>query len=272
MITVFTIRLYAEEPVTLPEFSGTVAKSVFLKLVAAADAQAALRAHQGAKPRPYSVTPLLLNGAPAPRLTPPGATLELRVAIADDALAEKLLHAIVAGHAYTLQLGAARLRTASIDSAMLSHSDLPAGRFQGAHVEYITPVRFSVAPTGKRHRPKFRLFPTPERLFNSLYKHWNLYAPPGMQAPDWIPQLVQDYVAESGYHIRRTALRGTGGRVFVGTTGWVNYIPVEDFDDHGWLTRLLAYGQLFNAGTGRSIGLGVMRYTPHPRREPPTPG
>ncbi len=267
MIAVFEIKLRTLDPLTLPQFSGTIAKSLFLRLVAATDPRAAIKAHEGASPRPYSVTPLLHHGRPAPQLLPPGAQLGLRVAVADDELAQTLVESLVTGEAQRLHLGRARLYTEAIGARLVRHSDLPAGTFTGARVEFHTPVRFSVASTARRRKPKFRLFPTPEHLFHSLSDHWNLYAPEGLKAPTWLPALVRDYIVETGYRLRRTALKATQGRVLVGSTGWVNYRPVEPVDDKGWLNRLLAYGELFNAGTGRSLGLGMMTWIPLEPRE-----
>lgn len=261
MITVITVKLRALDPVILPEFSGTTAVSVLLRLLATVDPHAAVQAHQDGTPRSYSVTPLLTgSGRPAPQLVNPGAQLQLRVAIADDRLAQTLAEALLTGEALQITLGRARLYTEAIDSKITFHHDLPATPFTGAKVRFHTPVRFSVASTRKRRNPKFRLFPIPEHVFHSLADHWNLYAPTTLKTPEWLPQLVRDYIVETGYRLRRVKLRGTEGRVFVGSTGWVNYRPVEPVDDGGWLTRLLAYGQLFNVGTGHSIGLGMMTW------------
>lgn len=266
MIASFRFKLRAVDPVDLPSFSGTVASSLFLRLIAAADPGLASRIHRGAVAREYAVTPFLVRGSYFRGRVNAGGEFEFRASMVSDRLTRTVVDSVASGEGGKLELGGSRVYLEEIEAVVRDYGDLGGGCFPAVKVRFLTPVRFSVASTVKRQRPKFRLFPTPEHVFHSLMDHWNMFAPEGLKAPDEVRDFVQNYVVETAYKIRKKVLEGTGGRVFVGTVGWVVFsVMAEEEEPCSWLARLLEYGRFFNVGTGRSIGLGVMDYQPLPR-------
>ncbi|RLG43190.1 MAG: hypothetical protein DRN81_07055, partial [Thermoproteota archaeon] len=121
-------------------------------------------------------------------------------------------------------------------------------------IVFKTPVRFSV-PSLRRRCPKFSLFPEPERVFPNILRHWNRFFEPRFSV-DGVVEFVRDFVFVSDYRLRPVVVEMTHGRKVVGSVGYVMY-RFLDRSNLDVLLALLRYGELFNVGTGRSMGLGV---------------
>ena len=213
-------------------------------------------------PKAYAVTPFSSQGSFNPRYIPPGRVFSFRASIVEDSIARIFLKSLVRGEGEKVTLGKTRLVLESVEARAVLHGDLESRGYKAYVIHFLTPVRFSVASTVKRRKPKFRLFPIPEHIFHSLSDHWNAFAPNSLKTPKDFPEWVQNYVAEVDFKLKPVTLKGTANRVFKGSVGKLTLASVEDNRYSGWLTRLLEYGRYLNVGTGRSIGLGVIDYKP----------
>ncbi len=260
-LAVFTLSFTTQSKLSLPEFSGTLALSLFLDIVAKADPSLARSLHESRRRKPYAVTPFEWKG----RFygfteVPPGERVRIRASIVGD-LARKFMEGLVDTPPFVVRLGDATLELDSVEARVHMMEEVSGVVAEAVRVDFLTPVRFSVAGTVKRKRPKFRLFPTPEHLFHSLADHWNEFAPARLRVPARLAEWVVNHAVEVDYRLRPVTLRGTKGRVFRGSVGYVIY----RFDDASflpWAAKLLEYGTMVNVGTGRSTGLGVMSYRP----------
>ena len=158
-----------------------------------------------------------------------------------------------------IQLGGTVLTVESVDVAIMKFDEIIGEAGEAVRLDFHTPVRFSVAGSKKRRKPKFRLFPIPEHVFHSLMDHWNTYAGAENRIRKGFAEWVINEAVEVDYRLRPITLHATRSRIFRGSVGYIIY----RFHDPKYLdtaAKLLQYGTYMNVGTGRSIGLGVMTY------------
>lgn len=242
----------------MPEFSGTIAASIFLEILSKKAPEAAKKLHETPKPKPYAVTPLKLGGKYNPRLAKPGSRLTFRAAVAGET-AKLFIEGLIAEPFPVKRLGGARVTIESIDVNVIRFGEVTGEGGEALRLDFHTPVRFSVAGTKRRRKPKFRLFPIPEHVFHSLMDHWNAYAGVENRIRRSFAEWVINEAVEVDYRLRPVTLHATRGRIFRGSVGYIIY----RFNDPKYLdtaAKLLQYGTYMNVGTGRSIGLGVMTY------------
>ena len=258
-IATFKLTFLTKNPLILPQFSGTIALSVFLEVLSRADPELARELHEYRGRKPYAVSPFNWRDKfYGFRLVPSGEEVWFRAAVIGD-VTRKFLSGLIDSLPTDFRLGNTELELQDVQVDVKSMEEVSGFKAEAVRVDFLTPVRFSVAGTKKRRTPKFRLFPTPEHVFHSLADHWNEHAPRGLKVPHRFPEWVINYAVEVDYRLKPITLEGTGNRVFRGSVGYVIY-RFNDLSMSAWATRLLEYGQLVNVGTGRSTGLGVMKY------------
>ncbi|MEL9991475.1 MAG: CRISPR-associated endoribonuclease Cas6 [Thermoproteus sp.] len=245
------IRLISAEPLVLVNFTGTVVES----LVVRALGDPALH---DAKPKPFSVTPLFLQGRPVAdrAAVPPGVPLEFRAGFADGKLAFRLIEALNGG----LELFGRRVEVVEAEFRDVFSDPLPTT--QCFKAEFLTPTRFATPPLYRRSRPVFDFMPRPLTLFKSAVRHGRSLGLLRLGAP--FLKWVYTYVALTDFGCFGKCVqtvRLPNGGVARGFTGWALYraFGKRRLAD---MWRVLRLMEAFNVGTGRGMGLGVVKITP----------
>ena len=71
-----------------------------------------------------------------------------------------------------------------------------------------------------------------------------------------LEKYVIDFVYVTDYSLKPVTMKTTHGRLIRGSVGYVIYRLAEKSQAE-ILLALLKYGEMFNIGTGRSVGIGV---------------
>jgi CRISPR-associated endoribonuclease Cas6 len=105
-----------------------------------------------------------------------------------------------------------------------------------------------LSPTSFKHVNTIQAFPLPELVFGSLWRRWQIFAPPHLQLPsyDWA-----GWVA--AYDLRTEVLKLKGG-IEIGAQGWANYqfMDAELTQAANMLAHFAQY-----AGIGRKTTMGM---------------
>ncbi len=179
------LDLRATNAAALPPTMGHLAHALFLRLIAEVDPVLAVRLHDEPNYRPFTVSPL--SGVPVQgegiRLQP-GRPARLRFTLLDGgALWDCLSTRLLATAPLALRLNAAEFVVERLISSPAADPSgwaavttwqalaaTPARR--NLTLQFATPTAFS---NGDK---RFELLPQPKRVWESLVRVWNLYAPP----------------------------------------------------------------------------------------------
>jgi CRISPR-associated endoribonuclease Cas6 len=104
------------------------------------------------------------------------------------------------------------------------------------------------SPTSFKQKQEIQLFPTPELVFGSLQRRWNIHAPPELHLPDleWRGMVT-------AYDLKTVAMKELGG-VELGTRGWVSY----QFSEPALARSAFILARFsFYAGVGRKVTMGM---------------
>lgn len=105
-----------------------------------------------------------------------------------------------------------------------------------------------LSPTSFKHDRDIQLFPTPEFVFGSLQRRWNLHAPPALHFPD-----IEWRGLVTAYDLKTRALKGSSG-VELGTQGWISY----QFSDLELARSAFILARFsFYSGVGRKVTMGM---------------
>lgn len=273
MPTLLRLSLLTDTNAPLP-LDRAPAQGWFLALVDRVDPDAAVALHAPNAPRTYAVAPL---HAPTPApvaqdfeadaapLTLPerarrGEALALRIALADDALARRILDALPRLEMPRLSGAPTRLtRTPSPDDP--HDPDIlrvpwpalaaapPATRLQ---IAFVTPTVFS-------SQGEDLLLPEPQRLVESWRRAWDAWSGGAVPLPDTPARL-----RISRYQLRTEALRLKGGfqRGFVGHLD-ADMPPDADETQRRALTALAGLANLAGTGARTALGMGQTRAAAH---------
>jgi len=263
---VVRVVLVAREGFSLGGFTGTVVESLVLRLTDPS--------LHGARPKPFSVTPLFLKGRPVVDLAVvgPGNLLEFRVGFAGEGLARGFVERLLGGG---VELFGRRVEVAEVEMRDVWLDPLPGERC--FKLEFLTPTRFATPPLYRRRRALFDFLPRPLTLFKSAVRHGRALGLVKLGAP--FLRWVYTYVAltDVGCWCRKRGSADKGrnycscvrtvklpnGGVARGFVGWALYRVYgrRRLADVWKTIRLM---EAFNVGTGRGMGLGVVRATPLP--------
>ncbi|ABP50711.1 CRISPR-associated protein, Cas6 family [Pyrobaculum arsenaticum DSM 13514] len=249
-VSVVLVRGRPTEAVAMVGFTGTVAQSLVVSLLGG-------ELHD-ARPKSFSVTPFFVNGRPAvdKAVAGPGDILELRAAFAQRELAERFIAEVAKG--YTLF--GRRVVVEELEFYDVFSQPLPEA--QCFKLEFLTPLRFAVKPLYRRSRAVFDFLPRPLSVFKSAVRHGRALGLLKLGAP--FLRWVHTYVALTDFGCRGrcvVTVKLPNGGVARGFVGWALY---RSFGKRriADLWRALRVAEAFNLGTGRGMGLGVVRVTP----------
>jgi CRISPR-associated endoribonuclease Cas6 len=250
--------LFAPEgPIAFTSFTGTMAESLVLRLLKAGGADS--ESLHNAAVKPFSVTPFFVDGRPvtARAAVEPGKPLWLRVSFADEGLAKAFLDGFTKG----ASLFGVALRPLEAEVTTLDYGALPPGWRDDAQcfkLEFLTPVRFATPSLYPRRAPVFEFVPRPLALFRSAIKHGRDLGVTKLGAP--FLKWVYTYVAMTDFGCKGKCVVTvplTGGRVARGFLGWALYRAFSRRRLKS-MWRALSLMALFNVGTGKPMGLGVV--------------
>ncbi|MFN3804486.1 MAG: CRISPR-associated endoribonuclease Cas6 [Pyrobaculum sp.] len=259
MVALVRVAYRVGEAVVFTGFSGTIVESLVVKILGPDLHNASLK--------PVSITPFFYNGRPVVgrAAIPPGGRLEFRVGVAYPSLAERFLKGVA-----DVELFGRRLLLEEVEFREVFDGPMPDSRC--FKVEFLTPVRFAVRPYMRRRRALFDFFPRPFTLFKSAVAHGRGLGLLRLGAP--FLRWVYTYVALTDFGCgscrcvnnvcRYRCVRTVGlpnGGVARGFVGWALY---RAFGRRrlGDMWKVLRLMEVFNVGTGRGMGLGVVRVTP----------
>lgn len=249
-MSVVVVRGRPAEAVPLIGFTGTVVESLVVSTLGG-------ELHD-VRPKPFSVTPLFVNGRPAvdKAVAGPGDLLEFRAAFAQRELAERFIASVAQGFA----LFGKRVAVEELEFSDLFADPLPEARC--FKLEFLTPLRFAVKPLYKRSRALFDFLPRPLSVFKSAVRHGRALGLLKLGAP--FLRWVHTYVALTDFGCRGkcvATVRLPNGGLARGFVGWALY---RSFGRRRLadMWRALRVAEAFNLGTGRGMGLGVVKAVP----------
>ncbi|RLE38700.1 CRISPR-associated endoribonuclease Cas6 [Candidatus Woesearchaeota archaeon] len=268
----FVLRFVPLESIVLPKFTGHIVLSLFLRMLGSVDAKYASYLHDYKGVKPYAVKPFMGDRGVLYSPEFKGVILKsgneyfFQVSLVQEEPAKKFLEALttsVVDSTFRL-LGRSPITITDVSIEVHDLEDLePEFTDDRFKVRFITPTRFSVRRRTLRRKPLFSLVPTPLSLFHSLVHHWNTFAPPSKKIKeerflDWI----LDNVYESDLRLRADVAPIGDGKKVIGVVGYVIYRVEEPESSYlRDMFLLLRYGEYFNVGNSRSMGLGVMDVT-----------
>jgi len=259
--------------IILPGFSGPIASSIFLELINRIDPELSVKLHETKKPKPYSCTPLFhipLSKYKASKIKnfiriPRGSKIWFRVSLAGEEYAIKVLKSLISCSNFSFEIFNSNLELIDLEYKQYNFKSLLEESMReienkwrkslSVKISFYTPTRFAVASTGRRKEPKFSLFPEPERVFPNIARHWNSFMEWKIPLEE-LEKYVIDFVYVTDYSLKPVTMKTTHGRLIRGSVGYVIYRLAEKSQAE-ILLALLKYGEMFNIGTGRSVGIGV---------------
>ncbi len=260
------LTLTPHRDIIVQPYTGKVVRQALYRLADAArlDYLARLLEEKG-QYKPYSTTPLLLDGRPLVKAGP-GPPLTLRAGtsyrfrlsiISNDAHPSEILLALPA----RVELYDAAPATLALSAARLLPEDTvatPVRRGDTVALDFVTPTQLQLPKINKRaRRGRYVMTPHPYYLFYSLREMWNRYAEEKITSAPWRANyaLLSTYVA-----IRSTAIQYDKNRTIVGFTGRAAYrVETRSTRLLAALSRLLALASLMGVGKSRGIGLGYVK-------------
>jgi len=265
---------YLSHDVVFSVFSGSVAQSLALRLLGRPELH-------GARPKPFTVWPLLVDGRPVWDWGTAGAgsTVEVRAAFFEERLGEEFVKAAV--NVQRIPLFNAEVVLESVEYKRVVPSPRSSQAFK---VEFLSPARFETPPYVKRPVPVFDLTPRPLNLFKSAVKtairlgladvrwarrflRW-AYASVGIVDFGCDVKILhggrwRDQQREPNRRGRTctASVRLSGGRELRGFAGWAVYRAFEtSMVEDMW--RMLSIAEAFGVGSNRPLGFGAVKITP----------
>ncbi|GEM_PF-1576590 len=247
-------------------YTGKVVRQALYRLADAArlDYLASLLDEKG-QYKPYSTTPLFLDGRPLLK-TRPGPPLVLRAGtsyrfrlsiISRDTHPSQILLALPA----RIELYDTAPATLALRSARLLPEDTlatPLKRGDTIAIDFVTPTQLQLPKINKKaRRGRYVMTPHPYYLFYSLREMWNRYAEEKITSAPWRANyaLLSTYV-----DIHSTAIQYDKKRTIVGFTGHTAYrVETRSTRLLHALSKLLALASLMGVGKSRGIGLGYVK-------------
>jgi CRISPR-associated endoribonuclease Cas6 len=242
---IFTLPL-ASRAQTLPENCVPALHATFFQWLERGDAEMARRAHDERDPKPYTVSPLIVNDA---------QTAHFRITLLDDALLP------------ALQTGIAQMPTVRIAWATLELADAPRltqkSYAQIANAANETPtitLRFD-SPTSFRSHDMHYPLPDPVMVFASYLARWNAFAPEQLQIADAWLEWLQASVAVTRFDLQSRVIQFKDF-VQIGFVGTVQYSVMKSQIDRGGiapLNALATFAEFCGTGHKTTQGMGQTR-------------
>lgn len=262
-------------PTEEAEIGATVghhAHAAFLRAVEAVDPALSAALHAPDRsPRPFTVSPL--RGVPPARggtvRLSPERIVWLRITLLQPLLYERLMESLLRDDRRPLlRLGPATFWIREVRVTPGSHpwagcaswADLAAARPERElTLEFASPTAFSFGRTAWGHR--MVVLPLPERVFASLARAWNAFAPPPLRVePQALERYASEHVVIREIEDLNTRMLNFGGRPQIGFTGRVTYgLMGEDEVARRQLTMLADFAFYAGVGYKTTMGMGQAR-------------
>ncbi len=260
------LQAHAEGEDTTPMWWGRAAQAALLKVVQQREPALAADLHDGAGPRPYTVSSLL-GYFPRHHLDPQ-RTYSLRFTALTPPVSACLLQAaqdgpLAPGQSLELDLLPFQVESVSWDAAghpwaaMADYREL-SQRLVAADIPPRKLQFHLAAPLVFHSQERSQPLPLPELFFGSLLERWNTFAP--LALPAETRRFAAEALAVSRFDLLSRAVPLKDGGLRVGATGRVQYVALNP--DRYWLgilQSLAAFAQFSGAGAGTAQGLGQCR-------------
>jgi CRISPR-associated endoribonuclease Cas6 len=270
------VSLAPEVPGALPPpQTGPAVAAAFLNAIGLSDSDLAAYLHDGPRPKPYALTPLLDEADRPPRRGSTRTRFEIGV-LADDLLAP-MLAALMEDRPW--RIGRTSYRRLATDvTGLASYPDIfnaakPATTWD---FHLLTPVAFSTAKEegARRQRP----LPQPEWVFRALYTRWHALAGSATSPiPDTLPVAVEEHLEVVDCELRTAEhLVKAGVPAVNGCVGTVRYALAEaaavPASARCALDALATFATFAGIGDRTAVGMGFARLKPHIKPvKPPKP-
>lgn len=263
------LELRAINQAALPLTMGHLAHALFLDLIGQVDPALAARLHDEPDYRPFTVSPL--DGVPVQgeslRLQP-GHAARLRFTLLDGGtLWDCLTTRMLAAEPLTVRLNAAEFSVHRLISTEAADPSGWAGvttwpALVAAPAQRRVTLRFATPTAFSNGDKRFELLPQPKRVWESLVRVWNRYAPP-ILAVDKLSfaAFLEGSVRVSDYQLH-TATLHYPKHVQKGFLGTCTY--EVDVSDPGarQVAALAAFARYAGVGYKTTMGMGQVRMEP----------
>ena len=263
------LELRATNAAALPPTMGHLAHALLLDLIGQVDPALAARLHDEADYRPFTVSPLAGGTALGESIRlQPGQPARLRFTLLDGgALWGCLSTRLLAAGPLALRLNAAEfvvdrlVSTAAADpsgwagvTTWQALAATPARRH--LTLQFASPTAFS---NGDK---RFELLPQPKRVWESLVRVWNRYAPPvlALDKAALIATLAAAVLVSD--HQLRTATLHYPKHTQKGFLGTCSYEVDMTDPQAGALAALAAFARYAGVGYKTTMGMGQVRLDP----------
>jgi CRISPR/Cas system endoribonuclease Cas6 (RAMP superfamily) len=273
MPTLLHLHLRSQREALLSSDSAP-AQGWFLALLNQIDPEIAEEMHVPDRPRQYAVAPFYLpafegnkneeqEGATlhCPEKVRVGQEVVLRVGLADEALAQRIVRAVQSGIELPRLAGApcewsrgseerASLKPESQEIPWVALASSPPA--QQLRLAFVTPTFFS-------SKGEDLLFPEPRRLWESWRRSWDTWSQGKLPLPDSTPE---GNLRVARYQLQTRALRIKGGlqRGFVGELD-LEWTAKATSEERQVLAALATLANLTGTGARTALGLGQTRTT-----------
>jgi len=262
------LEMYAERDVTLPFFTGYVARGLFLHVLRGVDPGLAGELHGEGVPKPYSVTPLRFKSVGKKGegyVVDVGFPVRVWFRFLREDLAGRFLEYFYGHESVLIYDVAFRVGCLSVKSE--SYEDLwkgVDGPVEGLRLYFRTPTYLACLGSNYHY-----LFPDPTRVFSGLMRLWNRFSDfkrfskeEFLEYKEWVLRSVG-----VSQHRLRTCLALMGRKKANGFVGWVTY-ELGEADEWNRVTQVLArFAEYSNVGGNRTGGFGVTKQKTKPHGE-----
>ncbi len=279
-IYTFKVHLTPLQDIVLTNFTGTIALSMFLKMLDRVEPGLSDKFHSAKGMKPYSVTPFFLREQPVTGVKPvivrAGSSIWFRVSIIGD-LGYKLLPVLTELMGSELELFQIRAKAviSNIEVQVRSAETLLTDGSTVFRIRYLTPTRFAIRKPRRTSRARYSFCPEAWRLVKSALRHWREFV--DIHISDkiilWTYQnvIMMDFGPPSNFKSNVITVKLPRGGIVRGYVGFALYKclgrrKLREF----W--ALLRYSELMNVGTGKSMGLGVIQIEELPPKGKTTAG
>jgi len=250
----YSITIHLQTLRTLPQEGGVVHRALnalFYRWLETAEPRLARFVHEQADPKPFTLSPLAVDG---------DERCHFRLTLLEDEYWAYV--ATWMKREQTVRIGPKIL--ALSDEVQVEH------RAYGeiaelAATEREIALRFE-SPTSFRTREMYDALPDPRRVFQSHLVRWNAFAEP-LEPQDVYLEWVASYVAVSQFDLK-TEVLDFGSHVEIGCVGEVHFRVAErvggDREMVRWLNRLADYAYFCGTGHKTTQGMGQTRRLPVP--------
>jgi len=253
------LEMYGEKEVSLPRFTGYVARGLLLTMLGRVDPALAQRLHEPQVQKAYSVTPLRFKSKARTEdgyVLDPAFPCRVRFRFLAEGYVRRLIDYFTGRGEVLIYDTTFRVASMSLRSKEYSELEEEAEPLGSFRLRFKSPTYLS--SMGSRYNV---LFPEPVQVFSSLMRLWDAhstskkYGREGLGAyKEWLGR----HVGVTGHGLR-TVLADMKRKRAVGFKGWVSY---EMDSEDGWnrtTVALARFAEYSNVGGNRTGGFGEVK-------------